>query len=227
MKHYHKNPRYITDVAFEDPETWLEELGDLSGITHDLNSDEIPTGNQRADALGILDKEPVITERFDPPTKQGTVAVGYFEVHGERYNYRAVRWTPRQCEKANIVANRAGGEWDWDRLMSSFKTEDLKEWGFAEGEGGIEWEEQEGPLFTEDGQGPPAMELLPDERYDYVLLTFTTFSDFERAVKVLGLEKRQDARFTQNRRVGLCRVIAGAPIIDRLDGSEDADSDSE
>ena len=51
MKLYHKNPRQITKKQYSDLETWLRELGDLSGIVHDLNSDEIIGGNQEAGYL--------------------------------------------------------------------------------------------------------------------------------------------------------------------------------
>lgn len=129
MKHYHKNPRQITAAQFERLQETLAELGDLSGIVHDLNSDEIIGGNQRLEALGIMTAMPEIVERHDPPTETGTVALGYYIVNGERFSYRAVRWTPAQCEKANIVANLAGGDWNWDAL-ASWDVSALVSWGF-------------------------------------------------------------------------------------------------
>jgi len=136
MKLYHKNPRQITKSQYTDLEQWLGELGDLSGIVHDLNSDEIPAGNQRSRVFGIIKDQGhiVITETFDKPTPQGTVAWGYIEWKGERYSYRQVRWTERQCEQANIVANKAGGGFDWDILANEFEFEDLLEWSFSEEE---------------------------------------------------------------------------------------------
>lgn len=160
MKHYHKNPRTITDVEFEQLQEWLLELGDLSGITHDLNSDEVITGNQRVDALDLMAAEPVIVERFDPPTEQGTVALGYYEVAGERYSYRATHWTPEQCEKANIVANKAGGSWDWEELKE-WDQGDLAEWGFSEEELGEWFEDEDGDVADDPGaQVDRAAELL-------------------------------------------------------------------
>jgi hypothetical protein len=135
MKTYHKNPRQITERQFKDLERWLEELGDLGGIVHDLNSDEVIGGNQRARVFDILRQENapiVLTDEFDPPTRQGTVALGYIQWRGEQYGYRQVRWTARQCEQANVVANRAGGAWDWDVLANEFEMGDLLEWGFTE-----------------------------------------------------------------------------------------------
>lgn len=35
MQTYHKNPRQITTKQFTDLETWLRELGDLSGIVYE------------------------------------------------------------------------------------------------------------------------------------------------------------------------------------------------
>jgi len=61
VKHYHKNPRQITDKQLADLDEWLEELGDLFGIVHDLNTDEVISGNQRARMMGLLNAEPVIT----------------------------------------------------------------------------------------------------------------------------------------------------------------------
>jgi DNA modification methylase len=124
MKTYHKNPRQITEKQFKDLEKWLEELGDLGGIVHDLNSDEVIGGNQRARVFDILRQENapvVLTDEFDP-----------IQWRGERYGYRQVRWTARQCEQANVVANRAGGAWDWDVLANEFEMGDLLEWGFTE-----------------------------------------------------------------------------------------------
>lgn len=140
MKTYHKNPRHITDKQLSDLEIWLEELGDLSGIVHDLNTDEIIGGNQRARVFDILhdnNASITITDTFSPPTHQGTVALGYIQWRGERYTYRQVRWTERQCEQANIVANRAGGQWDFDELANSFEVGELLEWGFEEAELGL------------------------------------------------------------------------------------------
>jgi hypothetical protein len=140
MKTYHKNPRQITERQFKDLEKWLEELGDLGGIVHDLNSDEVIGGNQRARVFDILRQENapiVLTDEFSPPTRQGTVALGYIQWRGEQYGYRQVRWTARQCEQANVVANRAGGAWDWDVLANEFEMGDLLEWGFKDFELGL------------------------------------------------------------------------------------------
>ena len=129
MKHYDHNPRKISKREFERLQDSLARLGDLSGIVHDLNSDQIVGGNQRVRALDLLGREPVITARFEKPTRTGTVAEGYYEIDGERYSYRQVYWDEARCKEANITANLAGGDWDWDEL-SSWDVGDLSAWGF-------------------------------------------------------------------------------------------------
>ena len=137
MKTYHKNPRQITKKQFSDLETWLAELGDLSGIVHDLNSDEIVSGNMRSRVFNIDECEVEITEQYDQPDIQGTVAHGYVVWQGKKYAYRQVRWTTEQCEKANIIANKAGGDFNFDILGNDFNIDNLLEWGFTNIELGI------------------------------------------------------------------------------------------
>lgn len=129
MEKYHKNPRKIGDEKKERLKDNLVELGDLSGVVHDLNSDEIIGGNQRSEIFDINNADITIIKRFDPPTKQGTVGLGFISWEGEQFAYRQVRWTPEQCEKANITANALGGEFDFEMLMEEFNPEFLKEWG--------------------------------------------------------------------------------------------------
>ena len=136
-KEYHKNPRQITGKQFERLADTLEILGDLSGIVHDLNSDEIIGGNQRSRVFDINKCEIVLTEEHSEPDRQGTVALGYVIWQGAKYGYRQVRWTPEQCEMANVVANKAGGAWDFDILANEFEMDDLLAWGFEPFELGL------------------------------------------------------------------------------------------
>jgi hypothetical protein len=119
---FSRNPRKITDIAFAQLSQDLEQLGDLGGIVHDLNSDEWIGGNQRAKVFGSK-IEPVITATFDPPTRTGTVAIGYIEWRGERYAYRAVRWSPEKCAAANVKANLDGGTWDFTVFTEKWVSE--------------------------------------------------------------------------------------------------------
>lgn len=132
--HYPRNPRKITEAQIEKLEDSMRTLGDLSGIVHDLNSGHIISGNQRSDVVDINNCVAELVEVYDEPDAQGTVALGYVMWEGARYSYRQVRWTARQCEQANVVANRLGGDWDNDILKEYFKQDDLIEWGFQEWE---------------------------------------------------------------------------------------------
>ena len=137
MKDYSKNPRQITDKQHGDLKTWLAELGDLSGIVHDLNTDEVISGNMRSHVF-VPDKcDIVFFEQLDEPDDQGTVAHSYIIWQGKKNSYRQVRWTAEQCEKANIIANKAGGSFDFDKLANEFDINDLMEWGFTEFDLGI------------------------------------------------------------------------------------------
>jgi len=138
MKSYSKNPRQITNKQLSDLEVWLSELGDLSGIVHDLNTDEIISGNMRSKVFDIDSCEIELTEKYDQPDGQGTIARGYIIWQGKKYAYRQVKWTAEQCEKANIVANKAGGSFDFDKLANDFNIENLFEWGFTEFDLGLD-----------------------------------------------------------------------------------------
>lgn len=135
LKNYSNNPRILSEKQHELLKRDLLELGDLSGIIHDLNSGEIVGGNQRVNIFKEFpDPKITISERFDSPTGTGTVAHGYVELNGEKYSYREVRWTTEQCQKANIVANKAGATWDFDVLAKAFEKANLLDWGFEDKE---------------------------------------------------------------------------------------------
>ena len=129
MEYYENNPRTITTKQFKRLQDTLYRLGDLSGIVHDINSNQIVGGNQRVRALNLLDHEPVIERVYVEPTRTGTIKEGYYEIEGEHYSYRAVVWKPEQCEEANIAANIVGGDWDFD-ILSGWEPVQLKDWGF-------------------------------------------------------------------------------------------------
>jgi len=137
-KQYHKNPRQITAKQYEALAIDLAELGDLGGIVHDLNSDEIIGGNQRSRVFDLNACDVVLTEVLDAPDAQGTVAHGFVLWKGNKYAYRQVRWTERQAERANIVANKRGGTWDFDILADRFEQDDLLAWGFEPFELGLD-----------------------------------------------------------------------------------------
>ena len=132
MQQYSKNPRKITDAQLEQLKSNIKELGDLSGIVHDLNTDEIISGNQRSKVININECEIEIVKKYDEPNEQGTIAFGFVIFENKRLNYRQVRWNEKQREKACITANALGGEFDYKILQSEFDTELLKGWGIED-----------------------------------------------------------------------------------------------
>lgn len=193
MKQYHKNPRTISDGDLADLRRWLGELGDLSGVVHDLNSDEIIGGNQRGRVFDINECEIELVAGPHEADGQGTVAHGFVVWQGSRYAYRQVRWTARQCEKANIVANQAGGDWDGVILAAEHEAADLVEWGFEKGEleellqavgvaGGQNGDVEDEPL--EDDEDLPLPLGIPDSLWP---------TDNEWGVPLLDIERQADA----------------------------------
>ena len=132
MQQYSKNPRKISEAQLEQLKQNIQELGDLSGIVHDLNTDEIISGNQRSKVININECEIEIVKKYDKPNEQGTIAFGFVIFENQRLNYRQVRWDEKQREKACITANALGGEFDYKILQSEFDTELLKGWGIED-----------------------------------------------------------------------------------------------
>ena len=127
MKPYARNPRRITKKRYDRLADTLARLGDLGGIVHNLETDEVIGGNQR---IAIFkDGTTVITETYDQPDEQGTVGHGFIVWRGHKFAYRQVRWDEQTAAEANIAANLGAGEWDWDAL-SGWDAGDLQAWGF-------------------------------------------------------------------------------------------------
>lgn len=144
LKTYHKNPRKITAEDREILKKGLLEFGDLSGVVLNKRTGELVGGNQRTS----LFKEEAerctieITEEFKKPTTQGTVAHGYIVYthangENEKFSYRVVDWNEAKEMKANLLANKAGGMWDFDLLANEFEIDLLREVGFKEFELGF------------------------------------------------------------------------------------------
>lgn len=109
------NPRFVTDAKLKMLKKAMIEFGDLSGIVYNRKSKKLAAGHQRQKQL---DPNTVITivKKYSKPTKTGTVAEGFVEMNGERFNYREVYWTPAKEKAANIAANKGAGEWDFPKL---------------------------------------------------------------------------------------------------------------
>jgi hypothetical protein len=127
MKPFHKNPRQISKTDHARLTDTLIRLGDLSGIVHNLNTDEIIGGNQRMTVF--TDGKPEIVETYKNPDEQGTVAHGFIVWKGHKFAYRQVRWDDKTSDEANIAANIGGGDWDWEVIANQWSADDLQEWG--------------------------------------------------------------------------------------------------
>jgi site-specific DNA-adenine methylase len=127
MKHYHKNPRSITRQRLARLADTLARLGDLGGVVHNLETDEIIGGNQRMEVF--QGGQPEITLTLPAPDAQGTVAHGFILWKGQRFAYRQVRWDENTAAEANIVANIGAGDWDADTLANAWNSAELIEWG--------------------------------------------------------------------------------------------------
>jgi hypothetical protein len=165
-RQYHKNPRQITKKQDADLESSLLRLGDISGIVHNLETDEVIGGNQRGRLFDFFggNCETVLTEQYDTPDEQGTVALGYAIWQGKKYSYRQVRWDEKTAEEANIRANKAGGTWDFDILGNEWEIDELLEWGFEPFELGLDDTEAEEPAEDPGAQIDRAEELR--EKWD-------------------------------------------------------------
>jgi hypothetical protein len=146
MKEYHKNPRRLSEKQYANLQRDIHTLGDLGCIIHNLNTDEIISGNQRCKIIKPSKDNIELTESYDQPTRTGTVAIGYIQHDGERWPYRQVRWDEKTAERANIIANRAGGTWDFSILADQFDMDDLLDWGFEKIDFGM------GGAFDDDGE---------------------------------------------------------------------------
>ena len=161
MKKYENNPRQIKESKLKTLHKNLEDLGDLSGITHDETTDEIITGNQRSTVFDINNCKIEITEEMKEPNEQGTIALGYVIWEGKRYSYRKVRWNEDQRKRACIVANISSGEWDFgEGKFAEFGEDNLVEWGVSS-------EFLPAPKFkpSENG-GDPEITEYPDDDPD-------------------------------------------------------------
>jgi len=63
MKPFSNNPRKISAKQAARLKNTMLRYGDLSGIVHDLRTDQIVSGNQRSNIAALMKLEPTITER--------------------------------------------------------------------------------------------------------------------------------------------------------------------
>ena len=183
MKHYEHNPRQITKKEFADLRDSLRKFGDLSGIVHNLNSDEIISGNQRMEVFDIKAAQIEIVERREEPDAQGTVATGWVHWQGSRYAYRAVMWDERQAKEANIRANKAGGSWDFDVLANAFDVPELIEGGFMPYQLGIPGDPNDPEA---EWKGMPEFEQEDKTAYKTIHVHFDRQEDVDNFSKLVN-----------------------------------------
>lgn len=215
-----RNPRKITDKQVERLKVDLIDLGDLSGVVHDLNSDEIIGGNQRSKIFDINSCKIVMTEEYDEPDSQGTVGWGYILWQDHKYTYRAVRWDERTCDRANIEANKAGGTWDFQELVTDWDLDDLTEWGFEPEELGLADPDPDVKPPKVEGQYEISPELF--ERHDYLVFIFENEWDWQVATEALGVKTVESAKVGQKtfRSFGTGRVLKAEALLGFLTNAD-------
>lgn len=136
LKPHRLNPRKMSDSKKESLKRSIEAFGDLGAIVFNTRSGNLVSGHQRSSVLN-KDNKIVIEKKYDSPTPQGTVAVGYIEVGEDRISYREVDWDTTKETEAMIAANKHSGEWDNENLRILFADLpffDVELTGFTENE---------------------------------------------------------------------------------------------
>jgi hypothetical protein len=113
------NPRTMGKHDDESLGKGLNKYGDLGGIVFNVALNQLVGGHQRVRKFKSMGGESavVITQKFDTPTATGTVALGYIKYNDEYYAYREVSWDNEAHDlAANVMANRAGGDFDLEKL---------------------------------------------------------------------------------------------------------------
>ncbi len=206
MKHYHKNPRKISEEQLADLKRWMQEFGDLGCIVHNETTDEIISANQRMKVIGLETDKFVIEETFEPPTAQGTVARGYVIYEGEKFTYRRVCWSEDIARRALLVANQAGGNWDNLLLKENFD-DILKQTGFEDED--IEAILSSQSIETPIGEVEEEKAIYPitpkfSEQYNCVTIVIKNEIDWNWLKENLKLEKMQSYK---SQEVGLSHII--------------------
>jgi len=68
----------------------------------------------------------------------------------------------------------------------------------------------------EEGIGPPDMELLPYEHYDYIVLFFKDSRDFLAAADNFGIQKVKVPGYVGKKTIGLGRVVDGGGYVKKI-----------
>lgn len=112
---YDKNPRKITNEAFELLKKSIDENGYAEVIAIDTDN-TIIAGHMRAKALIALGRGDETIDVRVPNRKL----------------------TKKEFDRYLIQSNKVTGEWNWDLLANNFENSELLDWGFNESELGID-----------------------------------------------------------------------------------------
>ncbi len=176
LKKNPRNPRKITDEKLQAMRSSLIKYGDLSGIVYNVKTKTLVGGHQRSDT-GLSEGEIEIVERYPKPTTQGTVAIGWVTIAGEKHKYREVDVDEIREKEMNLAANKHGGEWDfsilpeWLNELDSHNVEmDVVGWDDKELEN----------ILAPIGYKEPISDLsLEDEAFHKITVKFKTKEDLD------------------------------------------------
>ncbi|MFV0392415.1 MAG: hypothetical protein ACK5KP_11130 [Paludibacteraceae bacterium] len=122
------NPRKISSSQLEQLTNHLKKYGDLSGVIYCRNNKAFVGGNQRSKVFN--GSKITITENYNTPLSDKTVAIGFIEWTGRKYFYREVEFTKEEFREACIAANNDGGKWDNNVFKEFWSKEELSIFGF-------------------------------------------------------------------------------------------------
>lgn len=130
--------------------------------------------------------------------------LGYTEVPASWVSKRS-DWTDEQFRDFVIYDNKSAGSWDEDVLIEEYE---------------IEYLQQENlPVKQVEEEKAPEVEFSEELmlEHNYVVLYFDNPMDWQVAIEKLGLKEVKSAiKTVKSQKVGIGRVIKGAPIINRL-----------
>lgn len=130
--------------------------------------------------------------------------LGYTEVPATWVSKRS-DWTDEQFKDFVIYDNKSAGRWDEDILIEEYE---------------IEYLQQENlPVKQVEEEKAPEVEFSEELmlEHNYVVLYFDNPMDWQVAIDKLGLKEVKSAiKTVKSQKVGIGRVIKGAPIINRL-----------
>jgi len=208
---YKKNPRKISGEELDDLKVWLERYGDLSGIVLNKTTNQIIAGNQRCKAINFSECEIVYTNKYQEPTMTGTIAEGYVIWNGEKYNYRETMWTELEESRACIIANKAGGSWDFDLLKVNFEYEELLNCGFRFDELDFGSDDIE---HTSEVKEQEVIARNIGEHHDYVVFIFENEVDYLRILDHFKVKKAVYKYSDAVQKKGVGRILSGQKLLE-------------